>query len=438
MSQHSGPVSPLSEHPASPALLTNPGPHGHTLAPHDTAVSDRRPRRGPRTTTAGGRRGGRGAGRGGGGGCRGGKTTEQRRPRGAHNFFLLLFSLPFSPPLFPFLSSSSSSAVSPASPAASSRFAAGLLVVVPVWRRRCGRGRLGEGRREATECPEESVVVVAAEGRDAEGHEEGKGCSREALSPSFPGGGANDTAHATAHRPPPPPAPPAPHTPHTRSRPSPPARGAGRGDERTETDEEEGGRTLLGCWGGERGRPPPLLPAVVPRPPSPCVPLSPHTAHLFSPLLHSTHAAQSLRADTRVSPRSPSRHMSQLTTMDGWMDGSRAHTNNHTSSHIAMAEEGRPRGPQHTQRSVARTPLLCHTQPRGMIAMMTMCPERDPSFFLVFFLLSRPPRGRHSSDAPHSDDERTTRLSSSPNTTTTTRVPPSPRATAHHTTPHAV
>lgn len=31
MSQHSDSVSPLSEHPASPALLTNDGPHRHTL-----------------------------------------------------------------------------------------------------------------------------------------------------------------------------------------------------------------------------------------------------------------------------------------------------------------------------------------------------------------------------------------------------------------------
>lgn len=29
MSQHSGSVDPLSEHPASPALLTSNGPHGH-------------------------------------------------------------------------------------------------------------------------------------------------------------------------------------------------------------------------------------------------------------------------------------------------------------------------------------------------------------------------------------------------------------------------
>jgi len=33
MSQHSGSVSPLSEHPASPALLTNLGPHRHTCSP---------------------------------------------------------------------------------------------------------------------------------------------------------------------------------------------------------------------------------------------------------------------------------------------------------------------------------------------------------------------------------------------------------------------
>ena len=32
MSQHSGSVSPLSEHPASPALLTNGGPHRHSCS----------------------------------------------------------------------------------------------------------------------------------------------------------------------------------------------------------------------------------------------------------------------------------------------------------------------------------------------------------------------------------------------------------------------
>jgi hypothetical protein len=37
MSQHSGSVSPLSEHPASPALLTNHGPHRHASSPQAAA-----------------------------------------------------------------------------------------------------------------------------------------------------------------------------------------------------------------------------------------------------------------------------------------------------------------------------------------------------------------------------------------------------------------
>ena len=42
MSQHSGTVSPLSEHPASPALLTNPGPHRHTCSTLHSSSSSHR------------------------------------------------------------------------------------------------------------------------------------------------------------------------------------------------------------------------------------------------------------------------------------------------------------------------------------------------------------------------------------------------------------
>ena len=41
MSQHSGSVSPLSEHPASPALLTNHGPHRHVSSPQAAAWAHR-------------------------------------------------------------------------------------------------------------------------------------------------------------------------------------------------------------------------------------------------------------------------------------------------------------------------------------------------------------------------------------------------------------